>query len=127
MSRKWITLLSLICCVAAWSPLLAEEDSALTREVLSTRLRAGENLTGQSLRIAVEYVGNQIDEEGHSYALFIARDDQAVFLCLLPLIEIHQDLSTTQVIDGRILRVELQEQDLRDHRTYAIWLEKSAP
>ncbi len=123
MSLKRILTISLLGCVAALQPAVAEEDSALTREELAERLRASEDVTGRLLTIEVEYAGTQVDQDGQAHELYVSRDENTVFLCLFETSDEEQDPASLETITGRILRIELQKQDLRDHRIYAIWIE----
>ncbi len=103
----------------------AQDDIALTRAELSTLLRSGEPVVGRLLTLEVEYGGKQIDKAGRAHLLFMSRDEHTLYLCFL--MEGSPQLSTRkrQTITKRIVRVELQEQNLRDHRIYALWLEQN--
>lgn len=111
----------------AWAMVLAmasaENSNRLSAEDLAIQLRAGEDLIGEMLTLEADYVGNQTDPEGNIYALFISRMFNTTLLFLLPHAE---DIEALESVEGTILRVELQEQDLRDHRIYAIWIEASS-
>lgn len=99
------------------------EEPVLTRAGLTATLRAGEPVVGRIVDMKAVYVGVQTDRDGELHHLFTSRDENTLYLCYFAGTERGRMPGEEARFTGRILRVELQDQDLRDHRTYAIWID----
>ncbi len=117
---KYLASVSLLAWAMTLSIAAAKESKLMSAEDLVTRLRAGEDVIGEMLTVDADYMGNQTDPEGNIHALFVSR---ALNTTLLLLLSHTEDIEGLESLEGTILRVELQEQDLRDHRIYAIWID----
>lgn len=124
MNPKHIFIVGLSAWLFVLCLVYAETPDAVTRDDLATRLRAEETVIGLMISIEAVFAGQQTDADGNTYTLFIARNSNTTLLLLLPYTETtkHREL-----LEGTILHVELQEQDIRDHRIYAIWIDDREP
>ncbi len=112
--------------LGAWLTSAASADDAiLTRSQLTTALRAGEQVVGRTVRMDATYEGMQTDQHGNQHPLFVSRDDGTRYVCYFAGSERGRTRGATSRFTGRIVRVELQEVDLRDQRLYAIWIDVS--
>ncbi len=99
------------------------EEPVLTRAGLTAALRAGEPVVGRIVDLQAVYVGVQTDRDGQTHHLFTSRTDNTLYLSYFAGTERGRVPGEETRFKGRIIRVELQDQDLRDHRTYAIWVD----
>ncbi len=123
MNRKHFFKIVLALWVLALSLACAETADTLTQNDLAALLRAEDNVIGLRVKIEAAFAGRQVNQDGDTYALFIARNADTTFLFLLPHTE---DIETVEMLEGTIFKVDLQEQNIRDQRIYAVWLEGGA-
>ncbi len=101
------------------------EEVPMPQTALTAALRAGESVLGRHAQITVGYKGVQTDRDGRVHHLFTARDEHTVYLCYIMGSERGREPGREHSFTGRVSRIELQEQDLRDKRIYALWLDVS--
>ena len=102
------------------------ENPVMTRTQMTVALRAGENIVNRIVEMSAVYEGVQTDRQGQPHYLFKSQDTNTLYLCYFQGTESGREKEMESAFTGRITRVELNDQDLRDSRIYAVWIDVSA-
>ena len=119
MSRSIKNLL-LVCGLLAG--LAGARERVWDRAQLTASLRRDESVAGQVVRLDAVYAGVQTDRQGRTHHLFQSQDTNTLYLCYFQGTERGREPGAMNTFTGRVIRVELNGQDLRDNRIYALWL-----
>jgi len=120
MNNK-IKILILFCGLLAATA--TAENPVMTRTQMTAALRAGENITNRTVQIAAVYEGVQTDRQGRPHYLFKSQDTNTLYLCYFQGTESGREKGVESIFTGKVSRVELNDQDLRDNRIYAVWID----
>ncbi len=121
MNNK-INILILFCGLAA---AVAAEEPVMSRTQMTAALRADESVINRTVEIAAVYEGVQTDRQGQPHYLFKSQDSNTLYLCYFQGIESGREKGMKSSFTGRVTRIELNDQDLRDNRIYAVWIDTS--